>query len=98
MPAGKPVPSTVTVTLIIRDDCEACAVLVKDLEPSSSGAGVIIKQVNLTTDDLPAFAQGVIVPATYIGNNLWRYGVYPVRRLMERIQVERERFGLSADS
>ncbi|MCH7575361.1 MAG: hypothetical protein IIA59_09585 [Candidatus Marinimicrobia bacterium] len=54
--------------------------------------------MNLTTDDLPAFAQGVIVPATYIGNNLWRYGVYPVRRLMERIQVERERFGLSADS
>lgn len=57
-----------------------------------------MNQVNLTNEDLPAFAQGVIVPATYIGNSLWRYGVYPVQRLIERIQVERERFGLPADS
>ena len=72
MSAGKPVPSTV-VTLIVRDDCEACAGLIQDLEPGLSAAGVVMKQVNLTNEDLPAFAQGVIVPATYIGNNLWRY-------------------------
>ena len=98
MSAGKPDPSTVTVTLIIRNSCGACAELLKEIKPNLPAAGVIFKQVNLTTDELPAFAQGVIVPATYIGNTLWRYGVYPAEGLTKRIETERERLGLSADS
>jgi hypothetical protein len=53
-----------------------------------NGSAAQLRVVDISEESLPSFAQGIIVPATYIGERLWRYGKFSRQTLEERLLQE----------
>ena len=81
-------PIPITVTLIARSDCSTCRNLLDELAPLRNMSYIQLNVVNVDQEKLPPYAQGTIVPATYIGEKLWRFGKYPRKALEERLRRE----------
>ena len=79
------------VTLLIRDDCPTCRALLSDLWDFVGDLRIDLQTINLNTTEPPSHAQGVIVPATYIGEKLWRYGAYALQELADRLAADSRR-------
>ena len=79
-------PATVTVTLLRQPACPTCKELLVELEPLRHAKGVRLDVIDLSVSPPPAFAQAVIVPATYVNGQLWRYGMFPRQELAELLQ------------
>lgn len=78
----------VSVTVITSSKCSASRQLIDDLAVLISTAAFKIDIFDVMTDQIPDFAQSLIVPATYIGETLWRYGRYPLNSLEARVVKE----------
>lgn len=78
----------ISVTVISSSKCNTSRQLINDLAPLVSTAAFTIDIFDVITDQLPDFAQSFIVPATYIGSTLWRYGRYPLELLEARVVKE----------
>ncbi|MEE9162389.1 MAG: glutaredoxin family protein [Candidatus Neomarinimicrobiota bacterium] len=85
----------VPVTLLWHPECPTCQDLLVELEPLRSAPEVRIEVIDITAQATPAFAQPLIVPATYVGKQLWRYGKFPLQALRRRLR--RELHGSSDD-
>lgn len=83
---GAQVP--VNVTMITRSDCPSCRDLLDELASLRNMSYILLNVVNVDLEKLPPYAQGTIVPATYIGEKLWRFGKYPRKVLEERLRRE----------
>ena len=81
-------PVPVNVTMIARSDCPTCRDLLDELAPLRNMSYIQLNVVNVDQEELPPYAQGTIVPATYIGEKLWRFGKYPRKALEERLRRE----------
>lgn len=88
MPLGPDSPISITITMITRSDCPSCRALLNELAPLREMSYILIRVVDVEREKLPHYAQGSIVPATYIGENLWRFGKYPRKALEERLRRE----------
>ena len=62
--------------------------LLVELEPLRKLTYVAFKVVDVSRENPPHYAQAFIVPATYIGERLWRYGRFPQQALHIRLQQE----------
>lgn len=82
--AAAPADSS-AITILIRDDCPTCAELLGGLRDFFGDLPTGLQTINLNTTEPPPYAQGVIVPATYIGGQLWRYGAYARQELAARL-------------
>ncbi len=89
------ITTPVTVTLLHRPYCPSCEDLLAELEPMRSGSEVRFDVIDISAHEPPPFAQPFVVPATYVGDQLWRYGAYPVSELHARLQLETGRAGLT---
>ena len=81
-------PFPVTVTLLCRPRCLSCQELLAELEPMRAGSAVRFQVIDLSDQEPPPFAQPFVVPATYVGDKLWRYGTYPLKELREHLRRE----------
>lgn len=81
---GKTKPP-IPVTLLVRDDCNTCADLLNELRSLPDGEEFTVETINLNKDEPPSFATGTIVPATYVREQLWRYGLYSHHNLHDRL-------------
>ena len=88
MPQSPGAPVPVNVTMIARSDCPVCSDLLDELAPLRNMSYIQLHVVNVDQEKLPHYAQGAIVPATYIGEKLWRFGKYPSKTLEERLRRE----------
>jgi len=94
--AGKAeIPTPVTVTLLHRSGCPTCQELLAELEPMRSGSEVRFDVIDISAYEPPPFAQPFVVPATYVGDELWRHGAYPLSELRARLRLETGRTGLT---
>jgi len=89
MPEARLPAASFDVTLLVRDDCPTCVGLIDRLMDFVGELRIDLRTVNLNTAEPPPYAQGVIVPATYIGERLWRYGAYAVQELADRLAAGR---------
>ncbi|UCD39108.1 MAG: hypothetical protein JSW54_06410 [Fidelibacterota bacterium] len=78
--------SPTLITLICRSGCKSCRELLEELEPMRGVPGIRLKVVDVGLEQPPAYAQAFIVPATYIGERLWRYGKFSRQELEGRLQ------------
>ena len=78
----------VPVTLLWHPECQTCQDLLAELEPLRSAPEVRIRMIDISAQTTPAFAQPLIVPATYVGQQLWRYGKFPLQALRRRLRRE----------
>ncbi|UCH09330.1 MAG: hypothetical protein JSU61_08810 [Fidelibacterota bacterium] len=76
------------VTVISRNDCASCQELIQELKTMKNGLAAQFEVIDMDRESPPSFAQGIIIPATYIGERLWRYGKYSKQALAERLQRE----------
>ena len=89
------IPTLVTVTLLHRPRCPSCQELLAELEPMRTGSEVRFDVIDISAHEPPPFAQPFVVPATYVGDGLWRYGTYPLSELHARLQLETGRTGFT---
>lgn len=76
------------ITVIRSNGCGDCNDLLLGLEFLQDIPFLQLECYDVTTQEIPDFAQGYIVPATYVGKNLWRFGKYSRGQLLERIGRE----------
>ncbi len=88
MPQSPGAQVPVNVTMIARSDCPTCRDLLDELAPLRNMSYILLNVVNVDLEKLPPFAQDTIVPATYIGEKLWRFGKYPRKALKKRLLRE----------
>ena len=88
MPQSPSAPLPVNVTMIARSNCPTCHDLLDELASLRNMSYIQLNVVNVDLEKLPSYAQGTIVPATYIGEKLWRFGKYPREALEERLRRE----------
>jgi hypothetical protein len=81
-------PAPIFVTLLYRRDCSSSRSLVERVSAFRDMSHIRLRLVEVDRDILPPFAQGFVVPATYIGARLWRYGSYSCEELAARVQWE----------
>lgn len=80
--------SNIAVTVIYSSNCNTSRQLIDELVPLIDGSSFPITVFDVVTDQVPDFAQSFIVPATYVGKTLWRYGRYPMESLQVRVAKE----------
>ncbi len=76
------------ITLISSNECSDCHDLFPELYFLHNIPFLQLDICDVNCEEIPDFAQGYIVPATYIGKSLWRYGKYSRGQLLERIGRE----------
>lgn len=76
------------VTLIYRSDCRTSRNLLREVSGLYSYPGILFRVVDLIGESPPPFVQGHVVPATYIGERLWRHGKFTWQVLEKRLRQE----------
>lgn len=76
------------ITLIRSNTCDECTELLLELKFLQDIPFLRLETYDVSFEKIPDFAQGYIVPATYVGKSLWRYGKYSRGQLLERIGRE----------
>ena len=88
MQSGNSVPSAITITLICRSDCPVSRALITELASVNADTRIRFHIVDVCLEPPPPFAQEFIVPATYLGEKLWRHGKYTRDQLIKRLAAE----------
>lgn len=88
MPENNNSPPLLIITLIRSNSCDECTELLLKLKYLRDIPFLKLETYDVSIEKIPDFTQGYIVPATYVGKSLWRYGKYSREQLLKRIGRE----------